>query len=170
MQPYRRLALCALFAASCTRTQDWQPHDPSEEVAAGTPVALARRYRDRAEYRPARAAYTVVVERAPMHKFLAEYYRAVSLESAGRRVRVALFIDSGGYSRTNLYALADDTYLLRDVEGEYAVDPVHGAITRLGSRDVRGRFVGSFDIDSAHTWRFIPAVERSELGTEFVAP
>src|SRR5688500_13281629 len=65
----------------------------------------------------------VAIERQPSHWYLAEYRRALILESSGRPVaRVAMFGDSGGYSRANLYRVTETIFLVRDADASYTID------------------------------------------------
>ena len=127
--------------------------------------------------RPETAAFAIphsslqlAVERIPTHPTLSEYDRVLVLRSrAGEVVRVTLFRDTGGYSRVNLYRLADSSYLARDAESSYLIRPPVQAITRDSARRVAdsGRYLGAFAEDRDRTWRFIPAEEGPELPTEF---
>jgi hypothetical protein len=139
---------------------------PDPDVA-GAPVALARVYRDRAQMNVAGGTTAIVVEREPLPGPLAEYQRAVTLERNGRAVaRAALFMDTGGYSRANLYAMPSGAYRLRDADEAYTLDVARATITLDSTRALKGAFVGSFDEDSTGVWRFIPSSERGELPTE----
>lgn len=122
-----------------------------------------------ATYSVPRSDMTVVLERDAAHRALAEYHRSASLVIGGRpRARVALFLDSGGYSRTNLYRLGETTLLLRDAEASYVIDLASKTIAKDASRQRAGTFLGSFDVDSRKAWRFVPAAERPEMPTEFL--
>lgn len=122
----------------------------------------------RAEYSVPGSDVTVALERKPTHRVVAEYERSASLLVGGQRVaQRALFSDTGGYSRTNLYQLGEARLLLRDADASYVVDPASKTIAKDESRRKGGTFLGSFDIDSSKQWRFVPAAERPEMPTEF---
>jgi hypothetical protein len=111
---------------------------------------------------------TVLLERKRAHGGLAEYQRSASLLVGSQPVaRVTLFVDTGGYSRTNLYRLSETRLLLRDAEASYVIDVVAKTITKDESRRKAGAFLGSFDVDASREWRFVPAAERPEMPTEF---
>ena len=123
---------------------------------------------DRASYLKPQTGVAIVVERRPAHGFLAEYDRRTELIIDGRKAAEAeLFKDTGGDSRLNLYRISDTVFLLRDAADSYAVDLDRRTITQDDVRRKEGFFVGSYDLDSSQTWRFIPSGERPELATEF---
>jgi len=127
------------------------------------------RSEERASYLVPGSRATVVVARDSAHAVLAEYERHALVEldgiSSGHQ---QLFPDTGGYSRTNLYQLDARKALLRDADASYTIDLSTGRIAKDAMRQMgSGRFLGSFDTDDSHTWRFIPASERGELPTEF---
>jgi len=138
---------------------------------AATLVALysCGRSEERASFLVPDSKATVFVARDSVHAFLAEYERRALVEldgiSSGHQ---QLFPDTGGDSRTNLYQLDARKVLLRDADASYTIDLSSGRITKDAIRQkANGRFLGSFDTDDSHTWRFIPASERRELPTEF---
>jgi|SRR6266850_437675 len=143
----RRIAIAATFAAlySCGRSEE------------------------RASFLVPDSKATVVVARESAHALLAEYERRALVEVDGiSSDHQQLFSDTGGYSRTNLYKLDARNALLRDADASYTIDLATGRITKDALRQTaNGRFLGSFDTDDTHTWRFIPASERRELPTEF---
>src|SRR5262245_38428268 len=107
---------------------------------------------------------SVVIERQPVHRFFAEYSRNAILRIGSRVVaETPLFLDTGGYSRVNVYRIDESTFLLRDAEASYSVGNKSTTISRDQERRKLGTFVGSFDLDSSGKWRFIPAQERAEL-------
>ncbi len=113
-------------------------------------------------------ALGVDVVRAPIHRFLAEFSRTIVLLRPGLRpIEVGMLDDTGGYSRVNLYLLSDGTFRLRDAQESFLIPTVNALILFEDPRAApSGVFQGSFDIDSDHVWRFIPAAERPELPTE----
>jgi len=111
---------------------------------------------------------TIAIKRVPRHPLFPEYDRTVTIEVDGRQLtRQTLFPDSGGYSRTNLYRLDEQHALLRDADASYTIDLASGVVSKDDERHTAGMFIGSFDIDDAKEWRFIPSSERGELETEF---
>jgi hypothetical protein len=124
---------------------------------------------ERASFLVPESKATVVVARTPAHAFLAEYDRRALVELHGTSPgHQQLFPDTGGYSRTNLYRLEARKALLRDADASYTIDLSTGRISKDAIRqEANGRFLGSFDADDSHIWRFIPASERGELPTEF---
>jgi len=79
----------------------------------------------------------VALERNPAHRVLAEYQRSASLLLGSQPVaRVALFFDSGGYSRTNRYQI-DETKL------DSRLLVVLGALDEMADRE--GATYYSFD-------------------------
>jgi hypothetical protein len=145
--------LIAAGAAGCSRAES----PPSPEAAAvrlpGTTLELS-------------------IERQPMHPVLAEYHRtAVLRDSARTLVRLPMF-DDGGYNRTNLYRQGDSTFVLVDGEGSFTLHPARKELykdsERRSAAGSRGTFIGAFDVDSSHVWRFIAARERRERPVEFL--
>jgi hypothetical protein len=111
---------------------------------------------------------SVVIKRRRAHATLPEYSRNVILRVGAREVaETPLFLDSGGYSRVNVYQIDESTFLFRDAEASYSVGGESTSISRDEKRRKLGTFVGSFDVDASGKWRFIPSVERGELPTEF---
>jgi hypothetical protein len=135
---------------------------------AATTLAACGQGLERASYRLPHSNVAVVIERSPAHSFLAEYERRVELNVQGNKVAQSdLLMDTGGYSRANLYQISETVYLIRDADASYLVDTATQRIKRDEVRRRQGAFLGSFDVDSSKTWRFIPAGERPELPTEF---
>ena len=109
----------------------------------------------------------LVVERRPAHTFLAEYHRALVLLVDGpERARAPMAMDSGGYSRANLYRLQDGRLLVTDYDASYSVDTAAWSLNRAATRRVEGEFLGSFDEDDSGDWLFIRAEWRRELPTD----
>ena len=108
----------------------------------------------------------LIVERQPAHTLLAEYHRALVLRIDGEeRARVPMAVDSGGYSRANLYRLGDGQLLVTDFDASYRVDTSAWTVERAEARLVDGHFLGSFDEDDSGDWVFIGAERRHELPT-----
>jgi hypothetical protein len=131
-------------------------------------LGACREAREEAAYRVPNTDAAIVIERKPAHPVLAEYHRWARLDVSGKpATQVELFIDSGGYSRANLYRLSGTAMLLRDADASYLIDVAARIVTRDTQRRKAGSFLGSFDIDASKTWRYISAEERAELPTEF---
>jgi hypothetical protein len=97
---------------------------------------------------------TVIVELEPSHPYLAEYRRALVLRSpSAKDLRVDMFPDTGGYSRTQLYALPGERFLVRGFFDIFEVDPLNRKITPLQDGDTTGVYLGAFVSDDAG-WRF----------------
>jgi hypothetical protein len=110
----------------------------------------------------------LAIERRPLHASLAEYRRTIILNRDRQPVaRVAMFDDTGGYSRANLYRITDTIFLVRDAVASYTIDISKDTAVRDQQRRSAGSFVGTFDVDGSRTWRFISSRERAELRTEF---
>jgi len=75
--------------------------------------------------------------------------------------------DTGGYSRANLYRIDDQHALLRDADASYSIDLARGTVSKDETRRAGGIFLGSFDVDGARVWRFVPVLDRGEQPTEF---
>jgi len=111
---------------------------------------------------------SIVVERRIGHASLSEYRRRVLLREGSETLDEAiLLVDTGGYSRVNVYRTDDSTLVLRDADASYSVAVAAGTITRESNRYTDRTFLGSFDVDTAGRWRFISVSERPELPTEF---
>lgn len=111
------------------------------------------------------------IERKAAHAFLAEYDRNAVLIAGGKRVAVRkLGMDTGGYSRANLFSLRPGVFALIEMMGSYEIDPEKRTISELNFYvNPTREFVGAFDVDRSHIegstrgeWRFIPATERLE--------
>jgi hypothetical protein len=132
-------------------------------------LSACGRSEERASFLVPDSKATIVIARDSAHAFLAEYDRRAVVDvdgiSSGHQ---HLFPDTGGYSRTNIYRLDARKALLRDADASYTVDLSTGRISKDAIRQkANSRFLGSFDTDDSHTWRFIPVRERGELPTEF---
>jgi hypothetical protein len=137
-------------------------------LVCATVAACGGRPDDRALFRLPASETVLIVQRQAMHAFLAEYHRDALLYTRDTlRLRVALFDDTGGHSRANLYRLDDTRFVLRDAEASYTIDVNPPSFTRDPLRRRAGAFMGSFDVDASGTWRFISGEERPELATEF---
>lgn len=73
--------------------------------------------------------------------------------------------DVKGNSRVDVFKLSDSIYVLRDAYGTYNAVATQMLVTEQKSTQekVGGEFIGSFDVDKAKVWRFIPASKRRQL-------
>ena len=101
----------------------------------------------------------LVVQIKPMHSYLAEYHRYAELREHGERVgSVELFGDSGGYSRTQLYALPDGDFLVLGYFDAVRVVTSPPAIVEAApSRPQHAKYLGAFERDLTGQWRFAGA-------------
>ena len=100
----------------------------------------------------------ITIELEPMHLYLAEYQRTLVLRSPGKTdIRVKIFPDTGGYSRAQLYRLADGRFLLHGYFDAYVIDPQKHAISEDGKNIPNGSYLGAFD-DRGREWGFNEAV------------
>jgi hypothetical protein len=110
------------------------------------------------------ATESLAIERFVAHAFLAEYHRDLVLHRGGVELsRIGMTIDTGGYSRANIYPLATNTLLVSDYDCDYVVDITTGVVRVADGRLPGDEYLGSFDEDSSRAWRFIPSSERGEV-------
>src|SRR5687768_2531558 len=70
-------------------------------------------YSARAAYQIPNSTITLILDRRHVHLFLAEYERTLILRVDGEDVlRLEAAIDTGGYSRMNVFQISDHEYLL----------------------------------------------------------
>ena len=109
--------------------------------------------------------YQVTLTRVATHPFLARFNLKLTVSSpAGCTATSELFPDTGGVSRRNLYLA---TFEKLYVVGQFDVrrfDAAHCRVELIEFRSVEPNmtFVGSFDVDGAGRWTFIPAEIRAE--------
>ncbi|BFU95833.1 MAG: conserved exported protein of unknown function [Nitrospira sp.] len=107
----------------------------------------------------------VTVTRVATHPFLARYDLSMKATAgAGCSATSELFPDTGGVSRRNVYA--GITGLLYMV-GQYDVrvfnrDRCSVELQEFRSLEGRLVYLGTFDLDREHRWRFFPAAARPE--------
>jgi hypothetical protein len=106
----------------------------------------------------------VIVQLVPMHAFLGEYRRSLVLRKSGvADVRVEMFPDTGGYSRTQLYRRPDGTYVVRGFFDSAKIDLAgHRLITEPERREAVGMYIGAFDHSDDRQWQFLDANQSPE--------
>ena len=99
---------------------------------------------------------------------LAEYDRTLSFGPAGGPFQeIELFAETGRYALVNLYKIGPTEYLVK-TEGnhQYRLDLSAGMVvprqTTSGAVPKGAEFIGAFDFDASHAWRFLPGWERPE--------
>jgi hypothetical protein len=107
------------------------------------------------------------LDRRCIHIFLAEYERTLVLRNAGRELlRQVIAVDTGGYTRMNVYRISSSVYYLQGLLGNdtYFLDIATPSVTGNAEwkRPVDAEFLGAFDRDEKG-WRFIAASERPEI-------
>jgi hypothetical protein len=104
------------------------------------------------------------VELKPKHRFLAEFERKLVLSgSKQQRIEQPMFVDSGGYTRANLYSMSDDSLLVKGFFDSWLIHTKPVKIVEVEEAgNLRATFLGAFDWTSDREWRFIPVAERAE--------
>lgn len=88
-----------------------------------------------------------IVQLEPMHLYLAEYKRALVLRKPGMPdQKIEMFPDTGGYSRTQLYRLNKEVFLVRGFFDAYLIDTNNHTISPASEtiKD-KGEYLGAFD-------------------------
>ncbi|PYT00151.1 MAG: hypothetical protein DMF63_09300 [Acidobacteria bacterium] len=123
-------------------------------------------FTDPAVFQVPETSIDIILERRNIHPFLAEYERTLVLRIDGKDVlRKEVAVDTGGYSRMNVFRLSADEYFL---QGKLSADSFYLDVSRTSLIQLNekplaaGRFIGSFDHDESG-WRFIPVSERQML-------
>ncbi len=137
-------------------------------IIAGLVVACGDREHSAAVTLPD-SPITLRVVLSPSHPYLAEYDRWLILEQDSHvQSKTELFPDTGGYALVNVYRVDSEVLLLTEGDHDYHVDLRSSRLTttpkvrgKSGSQ-VRGEFLGAFDFDTYHIWRFVPASVRPE--------
>ena len=108
--------------------------------------------------------FQLVVQLEPMHPYLAEYRRSLVLRTIGTPDRrVEMFPDTGGYSRTQLYRLADGLFLVRGFFDTVRIDLTKRSfVVEPETHNVVGTYLGAFDDKGDGGWRFIGANQSPE--------
>lgn len=111
----------------------------------------------------------LAVQIKPMHPYLAEYHRYAELREHGERLgSIELFGDSGGYSRTQLYALPSGDFLVLGYFDAARVMTSPPAIVEAApKRPEHVTYLGAFERDVTGQWRF---AEASALPEEELVP
>jgi len=112
----------------------------------------------------------IILQRRTAHLFLGEYERTLVLRLNGKSIlRHEAAFDTGGYSRMNIYRISPTEYFLSGAfsSDSYILNIERQEInsTEFEAKPAQAKFVGAFDKDNDHYWRFIPANEREELKT-----
>jgi hypothetical protein len=101
----------------------------------------------------------------PSHPFLAEYERTLTLSHGNKDdVRQVLLSDTGGYSRSQLYALPNGDFLLTSYFDQRAIISTKNKSISILKETLSSdaKYLGAFTDDSSRTWRFMKAVESPE--------
>jgi len=129
----------------------------------------------RAEYQashtPPNSSLSISVALHQSHPFLAEYNRRLVVsDKSGGVVEAELFPDTGGYATVNMYVLPSGQFLVR-TQGNHRyllnsdVPSISAHLVTSPSARARpsdAEFLGAFDFDSSHQWRFISSTEQPE--------
>jgi len=108
-------------------------------------------------------AISITVRIAAIHPILSEYSRLLIVKTNnGHQTLHAMFPDTGGYLRTQLYSIGVGRYLLKGYFDAFQIDP-DAKITRLERSDLPvGRYIGAFDRSWDGRWSFINARDSVE--------
>ena len=109
--------------------------------------------------------YQVTITRVATHPFLARFNLKLAVSSPGGCTAMGdLFPDTGGVSRRNLYVAAFDILYVVGQFDARRFDVAHCRVELIEFRSLESNmtFVGSFDVDDAGRWTFVPAEIRSE--------
>ncbi len=115
------------------------------------------------------SGFHVTVTRIATHPFLARFNLKLTVSTVNNCSATSeLFPDTGGVSRRNLYVGASGRLY---VVGQYDVrrfDTQKCLVELIEFRSLESNmiFVGSFDVDGASQWTFLPASARAERAFE----
>lgn len=117
--------------------------------------------------KPAGWASEIIVQITPSHPYLAEYQRALVLRKSGiPDRRINLFPDTGGYTRTQLYRLANGTFLVSGFFDAFIIDVgKHSIVACTGALAHGSVYLGAFDNvrdGNSKEWKFIDARQSPE--------
>jgi 5-enolpyruvylshikimate-3-phosphate synthase len=109
----------------------------------------------------------IILERRAIHLFLAEYERTLVIQIGTKElIRKEVAVDTGGYSRMNVYQTSPTEYYL---SGDLSFDRYFLDVAKVSFREaglntkpLSAKFIGAFDRDEEMGWRFISARERGE--------
>lgn len=99
------------------------------------------------------------VELDPIHPYLAEYDRTAVLRNPGASpVRQKLFLDTGGYTASNLFRCGRSLFMLKGYFDSWLIDTSARTIQK-GECESQ-EYIGVFD--GVERWEFYPAAERAQ--------
>ena len=118
-----------------------------------------------AVYSPLNTNISISITLTPAHLYLAEYNRILKIKNNGKEIyKKVLFIDSGGYSNTNLY-LDKNHYIVLDINGDlYRInkDTLKVSVNNYWKyKKPPVGFIGAFDF-TERKYNFIPREMREE--------
>jgi hypothetical protein len=98
----------------------------------------------------------IAVQLQPMHPYLAEYRRYLELRDRSAAIdSIELSSDTGGYSRTQLYALPEGEFLVLGYFDAVRVSTSPPAILEAEhQRPKHADYLGAFERDVTGLWRF----------------
>lgn len=109
-------------------------------------------------------AFKLVARLEPSHLFLREYRRSLVLREDGvSDQRIEMEMDTGGYSRSQLYQLPDGRFVILGFSDSAYIDPARHTLGTgaCGTRD-QLKYLGAFDFTADREWKFIPADQSPE--------
>ncbi len=124
-------------------------------------------YTHEAVYQIPATSEQIVMERRPIHLYLAEYDRTILFRNEQRElIRKAATIDAGGYSKMNLYRISATAYLLCGElsEDKWFLDIESKSIRNIDSDETFYdlTYLGMFNTDKNRKWSFITPDKRSD--------
>ena len=152
--PSRRWKAFTLFALASLSAADLA-YDPGHQLIFGKDS-----FASEASLSIAESGLELVLDRRCIHLFLAEYERTLILRGEdGEVLRLAAAVDTGGYSRMDVYRISPSEFYLEGTLSfdRYFLDVSKPAIAReaSGKAPHNARLIGAFDRDQ-EGWRFIP--------------
>ena len=107
------------------------------------------------------------VELKPSHPYLAEYDRVLFVSRGNSEARQALFPDTGGYGRLNIYLQGSEAAVVKGPFEELLVhlDTLRIEILLKPTKPL-GTYLAAYAKAPEGTWRFIPAAEAGEVSLE----
>lgn len=113
--------------------------------------------------------FHVTVTRLATHPVLARFNLTLTVSSSNSCTATSeLFPDTGGVSRRNLYLAASGRlYLVGQFDvRRFTAQKCRVELIEFRSLESNMTFVGSFDVDGAGNWTFLPASVRAERAFE----
>jgi hypothetical protein len=110
----------------------------------------------------------IAIALEPKHPRLAEYNRTLIVRSAtAPEIRIQMFPDTGGYSRTHLYSLSRGRYLVKGHHDSWVVNVSDRTILEIMADASRtsantGEYMGAFCHTREGVWRFLRAAELAD--------